>query len=155
MYWLVCFTVLCLVYPFGDRIGWATSSVSEVLPEYGLMSVLVMCVVVWVVPVLTWWCKRLVIWMSVVIRTVTTFVILFLLAGYIGASNYLRDFWPTSQIKSFFNEWGFLTFALEYVPIVSVLAGVYFWWIARRKAVPPQKPDKHATRGRARAVKER
>ncbi|MFY9609633.1 MAG: hypothetical protein WAU45_13575 [Blastocatellia bacterium] len=111
------------------------------------MSFLVMCVVVWVAPLLTWWCKRLVIWMSVIIRTVATFVMLFLLAGYVSNSDDLEQLWPASQIQSFFSELRVFTFALAYAPIVSVLAGVYYWWIGRRNAVPPPSPERYATRG--------
>lgn len=150
LYWLVCFAVLCLVYPVGERIGWSSSLLSEVLPEYALLSFLVMCVAVWVVPLLSWWCKRLVIWMSVIIRTVATFAMMFLLAGYVSNSDGLEQLWPTSQIQSFFSELRVFTFALVYAPIVSVLAGVYYWWIARRTAVPPSSPKRYATRGRAR-----
>jgi hypothetical protein len=153
VYWLLCFAVLCLAYPIGDRITELGYPFFQVLTEYALMSFLVMCIVVWVVPLLTWWCNRLVIWMSVIIRTVTTFVILFLLAGYVGTSDDLEQLWPTSQIQSFFGELRVLIFLYEYTPMVSVLAGVYYWWIGRHKAVPPARLERLATRGRARERK--
>lgn len=150
LYWLLCLAVLCLVYPIGDRTRWFLNPLSRVLTEYLLMSFLVMCTVVLVVPLLTWWCNRLVTWLSIIVRTLTTFVILFLLAGYVGNSDDLEQVWPTSQIQSFFSELRVLIFLYEYTPIVSVLAGVYYWWIGRRKAVIPPSPERYATRGQTR-----
>jgi hypothetical protein len=150
LYFLACFAVLCLVYPIQTRMRLSRYSLSQALPEYELMSLVVTCIVVVLVPLLTWWSNRLVIWISVMIRTVTTFVILYFLASSIGTSHQLINYPPTSRISSFFAEWQFLGFAFFYAPIVSVIAGVYYWWTARSKAVLPPNPETYATRGRSR-----
>jgi hypothetical protein len=75
---------------------------------------------------------------------------LFLLADYVSNSDDLEQLWPTSQIQSFFSELRVFTFAMAYAPIVSLLAGVYYWWIGRRRTVPHPSPEKYAARGRAR-----
>lgn len=150
IYLLLCFAVLCLVYPIGQRIRSFRYPLSQALTEYLLLSSLVMCIVVLVVPLLTWWCNRLVIWMNVMIRTVSTFVILFFLAAYVGTSDHLGDYWPASQIESFFSELEFLIFEIKYAPIVSVLAAIYYTWTGRNRAVPPSSHHRYATRGRSR-----
>ena len=150
MYWLLCFVVLCLVYSIGDRIQGLRYARSQVLTEYLLMSFVVMCVVVFVVPLLTWWCNRLVIWMSVIIQTVGAFVTLCFLAGFIASSDELLKYWPINRIDDFFGRLEFFTFALEYAPIVSVLAGMYYTWIGRNRVVTPPSAERFATRGRPR-----
>jgi hypothetical protein len=150
VYFLACFVVLCLVYPIQERMRFSRYSLSQALPEYELMSLVVTCIVVVLVPLLTWWCNRLVIWMSVIIRTVITFVLLYFLASSIGTSPQLINDLPTSRISTFFAEWQFLGFAFFYAPIVSVLASVHYWWTGRQKLVASAKPQKYATRGRGR-----
>jgi hypothetical protein len=147
-YFLACFVILCLVYPIQERMRFSRYSLSQALPEYELMSLVVTCIVVVLVPLLTWWCNRLVIWMSVIIRTVTAFVLLYFLASSIGTSPQLINDPPTSRISTFFAEWQFLGFAFFYAPLVSVLAGVYYWWTGRQKLIASAKPQRYATRGR-------
>lgn len=142
LYWLVCFAVLCVVFPIWEQV-------SYVLFEYVLMSSLVAFIVIVLVPLLTWWCKRLSIWISVMIRVMATFAILAYIAGSIGNSPELINYGPTAEISGFFAEWRFISFVLVYGTIVSVLAGVYYWWIGRPTGVPPSSPKGHATRGRA------
>jgi hypothetical protein len=148
LYWLLCLAVLCWVYPIGDRIRLYRSSLSRVLPEYVIMSFLVMCLVVLAVPLVTWWCNRLVIWISVVIRTAITLVSLWVFATYMDTREF-KTYWLTSQLTSFFSELRVVVFAYAYTPIVSVLAGVYYTWIGRRKATPPPSPERYPTRGEA------
>jgi hypothetical protein len=91
------------------------------------------------------------IWMSVVIRIIATFLILAYVASSIASSHELMHYGPTRRISSCFSELAYISLVLEYGTIVSALAGIYYWWIGQRIAVPPpHKPDGHATRGRAR-----
>ncbi len=150
LFFLASFAVLCNVYPIRERMSFRRYSLSQVLPEYVVMSLVVTCAVVLVVPLLTWWCNRFVIWMSVMIRTVVAFFILFLLVTYVGTSDDLEYLWPITQIQSFFSELRVIIFAYAYTPLVSTLAAVYYWWIARRTAIPRSSPKRYATRGRAR-----
>jgi hypothetical protein len=149
LYWLLCFAVLCLVYPIGGRMRVFHYSLSQVLGEYLLMSLVVMCVVVLVVPLLTWWCNRFVLWKCVVVRGVVTFVVLYLLAGYIATSPELISNVPISRLRGFLGGLEFLSFQFEFAPIVSIMAGIYHTWTGRSKALPP-RPDGFATIGRAR-----
>ena len=149
LYFLLSFTVLCLVYDIRDRMRWSRYSLSQILPEYLLTSFAITCIVTIFIPLLTWWCNRLVIWMSVIIRTVITFAVLYFLSGSIGSSQQLINNPPTSHISDFLSDLEFLIFQFEYAPIVSMLAGVYYWWIGRPTGVPPSSPKGHATRGRA------
>jgi hypothetical protein len=150
LYLLISFTVLCLVYDIRDRMRWSRHSLAQILPQYLLTSFAVTCIVTVFIPLLTWWCNRLVIWTSVIIRTVITFVVLYFLSGAIGSSHQLINNPPTSHISDFFSDLEFLIFQFEYAPIVSMLAGLYYWWIGRRAAVSPSSPTRYATRGRAR-----
>ena len=150
LYFVVSFAVLCLVYPIRERMRWVRYSLTQMLPEYLVMSLIVTCIVVFAVPLLTWWCNRLVIWMSVIIRTATALVMLWIFASTIGMGEPRR--WPPSQIVSFFSEMQVIIFAYEYAPIISLLAGVYYWFTFRRRVVT-SSPERYATRGRSRERK--
>jgi len=144
-----CFAVLCFVYPIQERMRSFHYSLSQVLPEYLLMSFIVTCIVVFVVPLLSWWCNKLVIWMSVIIRTVATFVLLWVFAMSLDSRG-LKDYWPPSQIMSFFTELRVIVFAYEYTPIVSLVAGVYYSFTGSRKSTPTPNAERYAQRGQAR-----
>ena len=149
-YFLACFVLLCVVVPIWERARFLRLSLSYVLPEYVTMSLVVTCIVVVIVPLATFWCRWLPIWMSVIIRVIAAFLILAYLASYIGNSHELINYGPTARISIFLAELRFISFVLFYGTIVSVIAGVYYWWTGRRKAIPLSSSKRYATQGRAR-----
>ena len=146
VYMVFCFAALYFLYPELYRY-----SSSQALPEYFLMSFIVTCIVVLVVPLVTWWCNRLEIWMAVIIRTVSTSVIMWILATSMNDREFTA-YWPASQLTSFFSELRVIIFAYVFTPIVSLLAGVYYSFTFRRRVVT-SSPERYATRGRSRERK--
>jgi len=146
LFFLACFAVLCLAYPLQESSG---NSLSQALAEYEVMTFVVTCIVVVIVPLLTWWCYRLEIWMTVIIRTVATFAMLWIVATSMETRE-LRDYWPASQMTHFFSELRVIVFAYEFTPLISLLAGVYYALTGRRKTAPLPSTERFAIRGRAR-----
>jgi hypothetical protein len=128
IYLVTSFALLAVVFPMAERVEVFNRSWSSTLNKYLRMSLIVTAVVVVVIPLVTWWCTKLPLWIGVVIRTGCVFAALYYLAIKIGTSPDLINLGPTARISSFFAEWRFVIFIYQYTTAASILAAVYYWW---------------------------
>ena len=131
-YFLLSFLVLCVTFPiwqeFDNRIH---VSGPRILSEFLLMSAIVTLMSLFAVPALTFWAKTMPLWVSVLSRIVLSVMLLTLLAWYMGPLG--GPLGGLALIRgTFFSEWLFLSFIVQDATSLSLLAGVYYWWIARK-----------------------
>jgi hypothetical protein len=128
IYLVISFASLAVVFPIADGANGQYRSWARAITEYLRMSLIVTAIVVVLVPLITWWCRKLPLGIAVIVRMLCVFGALAYMAETIGTSHDLITLPPTSRISDFFSELRFLVFIYIYGTAVSVFAGGYYWW---------------------------
>lgn len=125
-YFVLSFVVLSVSYPIWHRWEDMSHLRSYVLAVYLLMSVMVTMIGVLLIPILTSGLKRASLWGRVSFQSLLDFMLLSLLAIYLGPFRgplpYISDF----VRGPFFSEWYFLTFIFFASPLLSLLSALYY-----------------------------